>query len=108
MAGPFPARWNRALLFAAVLAIAGVCDPQAQTAAEADVKAAFLFNFARFVTWPADDLRAGSPLLVCVAGDPAVAQALETLVKDRSIDGHGITVRRLGTEVLDGACHVLY
>jgi YfiR/HmsC-like len=108
MAGPFPARWNRALLFAAVLAIAGVVDTQAQTAAEADVKAAFLFNFARFVTWPADDLRAGSPLLVCVAGDPAVAQALETLVKDRSIDGHGITVRRLGTEVLDGACHVLY
>jgi len=108
MAGPLPAPWNRVLLFAAVLAIASVVEMQAQTATEPDVKAAFLFNFARFVTWPADDLRAGSPLLVCVAGDPAVAQALETLVKDRAIDSHGITVRRVGTEVLDGACHVLY
>ena len=103
------ARWYRALLLALVLALMGsMLDAQAQTAAEADVKAAFLFNFARFVTWPADDLHAGSPLLVCVAGDPAVAQALETLVKDRAIDGHAVNVRRLGTEVLDGACHVLY
>lgn len=102
------ARWYRALLLALVLALMGSMDAQAQTAAEADVKAAFLFNFARFVTWPADDLHTGSPLLVCVAGDPAVAQALETLVKDRAIDGHAVNVRRLGTEVLDGACHVLY
>jgi hypothetical protein len=102
------ARWYRALLFALVPVIGGMVDAQAQTAAEADVKAAFLFNFARFVTWPADDLHAGSSLLVCVAGDPGVAQALETLVKDRAIDGHGVNVRRLGTEVLDGACHVLY
>jgi hypothetical protein len=103
------ARWYRALLLALVPALMGsMVDAQAQTAAEADVKAAFLFNFARFVTWPADDLHTGSPLLVCVAGDPAVAQALETLVKDRAIDGHAVNVRRLGTEVLDGACHVLY
>src|ERR1044071_468201 len=92
------ARCCRALLLVTLTATAATADAQAPTAAEADVKAAFLFNFARFVTWPLDDLRAGSPLMVCVAGDPAVAQALETLVKDRAIDGHGITVRRLGTE----------
>ena len=108
MAGPFQARQNRALLVAALLVMASVVDAQAQTAAEADVKAAFLFNFARFVTWPADDLHAGSPLLVCVVGDLAVAEALETLAKDRAIDGHSVAVRRLGTEVLDGTCHVLY
>ena len=102
------ARWYRALLLALVAVMGGMVDVQAQTAAEADVKAAFLFNFARFVTWPADDLHGGSPLLVCVAGDPAVAQALETLVKDRVIDGHAVNVRRLGTELLDGSCHVLY
>jgi hypothetical protein len=102
------ARWCRALLLVTVVASVATTDGQAQTAAEADVKAAFLFNFARFVTWPVDDLHAGSALVVCVAGDPGVAQALETLVKDRTIDGHGLSVRRVGTEVLDGTCHVLY
>ncbi len=55
-----------ALLLASLLAVPGAAP--AQTASEYDVKALFLYNFAKFVDWPPaafpdpdkpEDLRAG-------------------------------------------------
>ncbi len=41
----------------------------AQSATEYQVKAAFLFNFAKFVEWPADAFpTADTPLQICVLG----------------------------------------
>ncbi len=55
---------------------------QAQTATEYQVKAAFLFNFAKFVEWPADAFRSDdAPLQICVLGqdpfDPDLSRRLK-------------------------------
>jgi hypothetical protein len=79
----------------------------AQDVTEPALKAAYLYNFARFTEWP-DDPRGSQPLGLCVVGDAAVGDALERLVKDRQLAGRTIVVSRMTTTGPKLACHVLY
>ena len=79
----------------------------AQDVTEPALKAAYIYNFARFTEWP-DDPRASQPLGLCVVGDAAVGDALERLVKDRQLAGRAIVVSRVTASGPKLACHVLY
>lgn len=46
---------------------------------EADVKAAFIYNFTKFVEWPASALPAGAPLKLCLLGHDHVSTRLHRL-----------------------------
>jgi hypothetical protein len=80
----------------------------AQTGAETDLKAAFLFNFARFAVWPVDAVPAGGALTFCVLGDSFVAQALEKMVLGKTIDGHALIVTRVKRDGALRGCQILY
>ncbi|HEV7506588.1 MAG TPA: YfiR family protein [Thermoanaerobaculia bacterium] len=100
------------LLFAAacglgVLGIPGAAHAQA-VAPEYDVKAAFLFNFTKFVEWPptafADER---SPLKLCVLGENPFGKTL------RALTGEEVGGRKLLLTHLDNlnnleTCHVLF
>jgi hypothetical protein len=76
---------------------------------EYQVKAAYLYNFARFVTWPAT--AAASPentVAMCVLGDGSFATLLETTGASLMIDGKRTIVRRLPTAEAAGTCSVLF
>ena len=72
---------------------------QAQEAPDADVKAAFLFSFMKFVEWPSGVLPGSGSIAACVMGNSAVAESLGRAVKDRPINGHQIAVSKVA---LDG------
>jgi len=72
------------------------------------LKAAFLYNFAKFTEWPAEAAPPGAPLVLCVLGDGDVADALEGTVKGRSIDGHDLSIRRVKLDSSVRTCHLLY
>jgi hypothetical protein len=91
---------------AIALLLAGLAH--AQTARAPELKAAFLYNFAKFVEWPTDAMPAGAPLVMCVLGDGTVADALEETVKGRAIEGHQLTTRRVKADSPLRTCHVLY
>jgi hypothetical protein len=96
-------------LMAAALLLAAMLRPapaSAQSASESTLKAAFLYNFAKFAEWPSDAPPA-DPLMICVVGDSGTADALDDTVKGRTIDGRKVIVSR---PALDNArsCHVLY
>jgi uncharacterized protein DUF4154 len=95
-------------MLAAFTAIGGTArvDAGADAASDVEVKAAFLYNFAKFTQWPA--LAAGTPLVLCVLGDDAVGAALNGTIHGQQIDGHGLEVRRLGTDISAQSCHVLF
>jgi hypothetical protein len=80
----------------------------AQSLAAPELKAAFLFNFAQFMEWPAETVPAGSPLALCIVDDVAVADALEKTVNGRTVEGHSLTVKRLKTGSPLPPCHLLY
>jgi hypothetical protein len=81
---------------------------QAQPVEEAALKAAFLYNFAKFTAWPADALPAGAPMNICVMGDGAIAGALKQIIAGRSIDGHDGHVVPIAADGPLRTCHILY
>lgn len=63
----------------------------------AELKAAFLVNFARYTEWPAGRFEhAASPLVVAVIGDPEVAEELAEIAgRAGPIGGHPLEVRSM-------------
>jgi hypothetical protein len=75
---------------------------------EPSLKAAFVYNLAKFTEWPVDVLPASAPLVACVMGETPVAQALERIVKGRLVMGHSVSVMRLAGDASHRPCHLLY
>jgi hypothetical protein len=80
----------------------------AQDVTEPALKAAFIYNFAKFTEWPADVVPAAQPFVMCVVGDAAVSDALERTVKGRMVAGHTMAVSDVAPAEPQRLCHVLY
>lgn len=81
----------------------------AQDVTEPALKAAYIYNFAKFTEWPPDAMAAGAPMVLCVYGDAAIGEELERAVKDRTLSGHSMGVSQAEPDgrPLTG-CHVAY
>ena len=76
---------------------------------EYQVKAAFLFNFAKFVEWPSDNPRdAEDGFVICVFEDESLAQALDQAVSGKTVEGRVFRVRRLQNLDDTRSCRMLY
>jgi hypothetical protein len=110
-AHPRPWRTAAGIALLAVLLPTGIISfahGEPQPVPEYAVKAAFLFNFAKFVEWP-DDAFAdrASPLVLCVLGEDPFGDALGFL-KGKTANGRPIVIRYAATlEELD-RCHLLF
>lgn len=83
-------------------------DPAAMVK-EAQIKAAFLYNFTKFVEWPESVFsEPGAAIVVGVLGDASLLPLLETTVKDRKVNGRSIVVRRVVTVPEIKAAQVLF
>lgn len=72
------------------------------------VKAAFIYNFTKFVTWPAASFSSPSqPIRLGVMGQDALADALR-VVEGRTAQGRSVEVRRLAPGDDPKTCHLLY
>lgn len=61
---------------------------------EYQIKAAYLYNFAKFVEWPAQSFPAqNSPLVIGVYGPNPFGKELEAIAKDHQINGRPIVVK---------------
>lgn len=66
------------------------------TLGEYQIKAGFLFNFTRFVEWPANAfLTPASPILICVAGETPLTDLLSDVVVGKVVDGRAVGVKRV-------------
>lgn len=96
-------RTSAVLLLAASLA--AVFGTRAQVS-EAELKAAFAYNFALFTQWPADVLAEGAPLRICAAAGARELPALRRL-RARTVAGHAIEVAEVEAGGDVTRCHVL-
>lgn len=91
------------------LAAAVVSEPAvAQRAAEHEVKAAYLANFAKFVVWPAAAHSRGEMFVICVVGADPFGPALDNLVRGTRVDGREVVVRRLASADTNEGCWILF
>jgi uncharacterized protein DUF4154 len=100
-------RWLAATAAASVVLSARMSVAAERASADA-VKAAFLFNFAKFVQWPIDAMPPERRITLCVVGDPALADALNTIVKGQTIEGRNLTAQLIKPDGPLHACHILY
>ncbi len=76
---------------------------------EYQIKAAFLYNFVKFVEWPADRFAdESSSIILCVIGKDPFGATLEETVAGKIVKGRHIVIKRIdNVDDLD-ACHVLF
>ena len=76
---------------------------------EYQLKAAFIYNFAKFVEWPPEAFpSASSPLIIGIVGDNPFQDNLEQVVENKSINGHKFQVKRFKSLADVRSCHILF
>lgn len=76
---------------------------------EYQVKAVYLFNFARFVEWPAEN-GAGKDgtFVVCVLGDDPFGTFLDTTLAGETVAGRNVVAQRITKPQEAAACRILF
>lgn len=75
---------------------------------ESQVKAAYLYNFGKFVRWQADHISPSESLEICVLGKDPFGAVLDSTIAGESIDGRKITVRRIARLQDAAPCSILF
>lgn len=72
---------------------------------EYKIKAAFLYNLAKYTQWP--DERSSGPLVIGVVGEDPFGEALDAL-SARTANGRPLEIIHLQPQEDLGACHILF
>ncbi len=81
--------------------------PQQPT--EYQVKAAFLFNFAKFVTWPIDALASSDTVLIIgVIGNNKFIDDLKSVIGEKRVQNRRIEIRHYRWYKDIDYCHILF
>jgi hypothetical protein len=76
---------------------------------EYQVKAAFLYNFAKFVQWPTGTFQSpGDALAICILGEDPFGRSLADIVAGRTIEGRPLVVRHIASVKEGAACQILF
>lgn len=96
-------------LLLALLGVAPSVQAQAQVLSEAQIKAGFVYNFARYIEWPAEAFFGkDATFVMCLVGRDTLGTPLDSF-DGRTVHGHPVVVRRMGGASEDfRGCHVLF
>ncbi len=76
---------------------------------EYDVKAAFLYNFTKFVEWPETAfVETGEPFVLAVLGDDPFGDTLDEMLAGKSVGNRPLVIRRYGQVEALERCHLLF
>ncbi|HTS38895.1 MAG TPA: YfiR family protein [Candidatus Solibacter sp.] len=94
--------------FAVVVCLLLSAVAQVEHADEDQVKAAYLYNFVKFVDWPANRFSGASdPTIICSIGDQRLAEILQQTVQRKAVKGRPIEAREVRDDGQIKACHIL-
>src|SRR5260370_13047348 len=98
-------RLRRAYLLAGLLAIAA----SAQPVNESQLKAAYVYNLAKFVEWPAGTFKnAADPIAICVLGQSPIQRSVEEAAHAEAVDDRKLTVHYLADARQSAGCQILF
>jgi len=106
-----PGPWRPVAVFLLVVTFHGATFLLAQQPkpSEYQVKATYLYNFARFVKWP-ETLPAGKgdSFSVCVLGQDPFGPILDSTLAGEALDGKPVVLRRITKPQNAGDCRILF
>lgn len=108
--------WCALTLLLAVPFFSGQSSAQSSAPTQQEVEAAYLYNFGKFVTWPAEPktgLQTGTQtqtraMNICVLGHDPFGASLDRIVANETIGGRPLAVVRLSNTSSVSACSILY
>jgi hypothetical protein len=75
---------------------------------ELQVKAAFVYNFAKFVEWPGSGSSSDDSLSFCVIGAQPLYDVLKQSLSGKTIAGRPVIARRIENRPGDQHCNVVF
>jgi YfiR/HmsC-like len=82
---------------------------QAKAFDEYQVKAAFLYNFAKFVVWPPGTFASATdPIEICIVGQNPFGSELENMVQGKKVGDRAFTIRWLQDTQQANQCQILF
>jgi hypothetical protein len=97
------------LSFALVLGTLVAAGARGQAIDEYQLKAAFLYNFAKFVTWPPESFQnSKDPIVVCILGPNPFGGALEQAVQGKVVEGRKLLVLQISDGKQASSCQILF
>jgi hypothetical protein len=82
---------------------------RAEAATEYDVKAAFLYNFGKFVAWPPGALgNKATPFVIGILGEDPFGNRLDRMVHDQTVQDRKVVIQRLHSVEETARCQVVY
>ena len=76
---------------------------------EYQVKAAYLYNFAKFVDWPSGAVAdKSSSFTICVLGEDPFGAALDATIANQRLDGREIVAKRVSKSKDALGCQILF
>jgi hypothetical protein len=98
-----------ALAIAWVLVGVSCLHAQQSKPTEYQVKAAYLYNFGRFVKWPAGVAAGkGDSFPVCVLGRDPFGPVLDSTLAGEALEGKPVVIRRIAREQDAADCRILF
>jgi len=80
-----------------------------KNASEYEVKAAFLYNFAKFVTWSQNESDSSNEsFIIGIAGRDPFGNLIEQVMGSKTVLGKQIQIRRYRSVYQAGLCHILF
>ena len=76
---------------------------------EYQVKAAFLYNFAKFIEWPPGTFaKSADPIAICIVGQNPFGSTLEDMVQNKKLGERGFAVHHLADTQQGTRCQILF
>lgn len=71
-----------------------------------DAQAMFIYNFSRLVDWPIDNMN--GEFVIGIVGHSELERSLVNFMKNKTVDGQKVVVKKYKDESEVGACHMLF
>ena len=75
---------------------------------EGDIKAAYLYNFGKFVNWPTPSEATSEPFTICIVGKDNFGPVLDSLIANETIQGRKIIARRIPSIAGADTCQLVF
>jgi hypothetical protein len=106
--GPAGRRRGRVAAACLLAATLAAHAPAASAPTEQEVKAAFLYNFAKFVEWPPNTRSAPGPFVIAVLGPDPFGPTLDQVLAGKAVAGRPVEVRRCAEAAEARGAHIVY
>ncbi len=75
---------------------------------EYQIKAVYLYNFSKFVQWPAAASANNEPFSICVLGKDPFGPILDTILSGEAVEGKGFVAKRISRPQDAESCRILF